>query len=74
MIRFTLTITIGSRHPAAKWSISCINANPWEEVAVNVRTPVSEAPMQDAMAECSDSVRIMMPFKCPEASQLESLS
>jgi hypothetical protein len=65
---------MGARHPAAKWSISCIRARPWEDVAVKVRTPVREAPMQEAMAECSDSVRIMIPFNLPDDSQDESLS
>ena len=43
-------------------------------MAVNVLTPVREAAMQAAMAECSDSVRIMMPFRTCEASHSESFS
>jgi hypothetical protein len=47
---------------------------PWDDVAVKVLTPVKEAAIQDAMAECSDSVRIMIPFSSPDASHSESFS
>ena len=53
--RFTSAITIGRRPPAAQCSSSCIRASPCAEVAVNVRTPVAEAPMHAAIALCSDS-------------------
>jgi hypothetical protein len=51
-----------------------MRAIPWEEVAVKVLTPVKEAAIQEAIAECSDSVRIMIPFSTPEASHSESFS
>jgi hypothetical protein len=51
-----------------------MSASPWDDVAVNVLTPVNEAAMQEAMAECSDSVRIMIPLRMPEASHSESFS
>jgi len=51
-----------------------MSARPWEAVAVNVLTPVKEAAMQAAMAECSDSVRIMIPLSSPDASHSENFS
>ena len=53
------------RPPAAQWSISCIKANPWDEVAVNARAPATEAPMQEAMAECSDSTLMNLASSVP---------
>jgi hypothetical protein len=67
-------MTTAVRHPEAKWSISCMRANPWDAVAVKVRTPVRDAATQAAIAECSDSVRIMTPESFPSSSISESLS
>jgi hypothetical protein len=72
--RFTLHITMGALLPEAKWSISCMRASPWEAVAVKVRTPVRDAAMQAAIAECSDSVRIIMPVSFPSFSMSDSFS
>ena len=60
-------MTIGRRPPAAQWSISCISASPWDEVAVKVRAPAAEAPMQAAMAECSDSTLMNLALSVPSA-------
>jgi hypothetical protein len=65
---------MGTLFPEAKWSISCMRAKPWDAVAVKVRTPVREAAMQAAMAECSDSVRIMIPGSVPSFSISDSFS
>ena len=43
---------------------------PCEAVAVNVRTPVREAEIQAAMAECSDSTLIIRPLQLPFAVPL----
>jgi len=51
--RFTLAMTMGNRHCGTAYSISCISASPWEDVAVNARTPPALAPMAMLMAECS---------------------
>jgi hypothetical protein len=51
-----------------------MSASPWEAVAVKVRTPVKDAAMQAAIAECSDSVRIMMPVSFPSFSMSDSFS
>jgi hypothetical protein len=51
-----------------------MRAMPWEEVAVKVLTPVKEAAIQEAIAECSDSVRIIIPFRTPDDSHSESFS
>ncbi len=74
MTRFTLHITMGTLLPEAKWSISCMRASPWDAVAVKVRTPVNDAEMQAAIAECSDSVRIITPASLPSFSISESFS
>ena len=73
-MRLTAAITTAVRQPEAKCSISCISANPWEEVAVKVRTPVSDADKQAAIAECSLSTLIILPPSFPSASQSESFS
>ena len=74
MARFTSARTIGSRAPAAQWSISCISASPWLELAVNVRTPVAAAPITAAIAECSLSTRRNRAFIFPEAIRSASRS
>jgi len=51
-----------------------MRASPWEEVAVNVRTPAAEDPMQQAMAECSDSTGMNLAFSLPSAQRTESSS
>ena len=73
MARLTLTNTMGTRMPDAKWRSSCINASPWEAVAVKVLTPVSEAEIQAAMAECSDSTLIIRAFKISECVFLPTM-
>ena len=70
----TQAMTTGVLHPAAKKSISCIRARPWDDVAVKVRAPVREAERQAAMAECSDSTRIIMPPSSDLASHSASFS
>jgi hypothetical protein len=65
---FTLVITMGSLAPAAQWSISCIRASPWEDVAVKALAPADDAPMHAAMAECSDSTLMNSAFISPLAT------
>ena len=67
-------MTTGVRAPAAKWSISCMRAMPWEEVAVKTRAPASEAAMQAAMAECSLSTVIISPVSSPVWANSRSFS
>ena len=74
MARFTLTITRGSRAPAAQCSISCIRARPCEEVAVKARAPALAAPMIEAIAECSDSTLRNFASNSPLAQISESSS
>ena len=47
--------TNGVLIPAAANKISCININPWDDVAVNTLTPVLLAPTDALIALCSDS-------------------
>ena len=44
-----------------------MRASPWDEVAVKVRAPATEAPMQAAMAECSDSTLMNLASSVPSA-------
>ncbi len=74
MDRLMLPMTMGWRPPAAQWSISCIRARPWDEVAVNDRAPATEAPMQEAMAECSDSTLMNWASSVPSAHISDSSS
>jgi hypothetical protein len=46
-----------------------MSANPWAEVAVKALAPAEAAPMQQAMAECSDSTRTKSPFSHPVAQK-----
>ncbi len=71
--RLTSAMTIGSRPPAAQCSISCISARPCAEVAVNARAPAAEAPMQAAIAECSDSTLMKRAFSVPVGAHLGQL-
>ena len=74
MARFTSAMTTGRRPPAAQCSISCIRARPCAEVAVNVRVPAMEAPMQAAIAECSDSTLMYWAGRLPSATMSDSAS
>jgi hypothetical protein len=60
-------MTMGSRAPAAQWSISCMSARPWALVAVNVRAPALAAPISAAIAECSDSTLMNLARSAPVA-------
>jgi hypothetical protein len=64
-----LARTTGSRAPAAQWSISCISASPWALVAVKALAPTAEAPMQAAIAECSDSTLMNLAWSSPSAQK-----
>ena len=48
--RFATVITTGSRRPEALGSASAMNSSPWLAVAVYVRAPAAEAPMQADIA------------------------
>ena len=74
MARLTSAMTIGRRPPAAQCSSSCIRARPCDEVAVKARAPAAEAPMQAAMAECSDSTLMNRASSVPSAHISESSS
>ena len=74
MARLTLAMTTGSRPPAAQCSISCMSARPCAEVAVKVRVPAMEAPMQAAIAECSDSTLMYWAGRLPSATMSDSAS
>ena len=65
---FASAITIGALIPAAANNISCININPWDEVAVNTLTPASEAPKVALIALCSDSTLMYSASKSPSAT------
>ncbi len=65
--RFTFASTIGRRAPAHQCSISCMYSSPCDEVAVNARSPVCEAPAQVASAECSDSTATNRASRRPSA-------
>ncbi len=69
-----MTITTGRREPDVQWSISCMYARPWEEVAVKTRAPVAEAAATPARAECSDSTRMNRALSRPSATISESSS
>jgi len=51
-----------------------MSASPWADVAVKVRAPVEAAPMQAAMAECSDSALMKRAFRPPLAHISDSSS
>src|SRR6478735_3723762 len=53
--RLATVITTGRPRPEALNSASAMNSSPWLEVAVYVRAPAPEAPMQADMAPNSDS-------------------
>src|SRR5674476_169433 len=55
--RLATAITTGTLEPDVTKSISCINANPAEALAVKVLAPVADADRQAVMALCSDSVQ-----------------
>jgi hypothetical protein len=65
---------MGSLAPEAQWRSSCIKANPWDEVAVKVLTPLLAAPIRAAKAECSLSTRKYLASKVPSAQYSESRS
>ncbi len=72
--RLALAITMGFLKPAAAKRISCINAKPWDEVAVNTLTPVPEAPTAALMALCSDSTIMYSESRSPSATNLARYS
>ncbi len=55
MARLATVITIGKPMPEALNSASAMNSRPWLAVAVYVRAPAAEAPMQADIAPNSDS-------------------
>jgi len=61
-VRLTTTMTMGSRASPAAKTFSVMYRSPLEELAVKERAPASEAPMQTAMALCSDSTATKFPL------------
>ena len=62
IVRLATTMTMGRRSiPAAK-TFSAMYRSPLEELAVKERAPAKEAPMQTAMALCSDSTATKLPL------------
>ena len=71
---FAFPITIGTLSPAAANKISCINAKPCEDVAVNTLTPVPDAPTAALIALCSDSTLMYSAAKSPFATKVARYS
>jgi hypothetical protein len=65
---------MGNLLPEAQWSISCMYSNPWDEVAVKVRMPAADAPMQQDIALCSDSTLMYSAFISPLATNSDIFS
>jgi len=72
--RLISAMTMGSRMPAAMYSISHIRAIPLALVAVSTRPPAAAAPMQALMALCSLSTVTRLVLTTPSATYFENSS
>ena len=72
--RSAFIITIGNLPPAAYGRHSAMYSSPWDDVAVNTRTPAADAPMAQDIAECSDSTWMKFESSSPSATISDNLS
>jgi len=70
----TTGMTIGSLNDAAIYTISCINARPFDAVAVIALAPALLAPTVALIAECSLSTLISSESTIPSDTKSENFS